>query len=457
MPGSIALSAGRTRLLAAKLAPLLLISAFGITSLLGSDSGGQEVYRIGADHAPPYYHLTPDGQIKGLAVDVLSEAARRAGIRLQWVAADMPVDDAFRKGLVDIWPALAMTPARSKFLHGTQPWLNNNFCLVSLSQNRIKTVNDVKGKKVASRPAPFLAALSQKHIPGSEMVWVRSREAAVQSVCRGDATAALVEGRFLDSALLDRPAGCETASIRVTYVPGATSALSIVSRPEFSKVAEKLRSGIASQAADGTMMTSLEKWSTFSSLDAHSVYALQEAERRNQLTTYGFLGAILVAAAFAWQFTRVGRAHRKATLAQAQAERANAAKSEFLANMSHEIRTPLNGIIGMAGLALQDELDESKRPDLEIVRNSAESLLRIINDVLDLSKIEAGRMTIEPVPFSPAGLLREVTDLFTPRAREKGFGIELHHGPGMPSQLIGDAGRIRQIVSELCRQRNQVH
>src|SRR5437870_4931265 len=92
---------------------------------------GNRVYRIGADHAPPYYFIRPDGHVEGLAVDVLTEAGKRAGIRLEWVPIKGWVDDAFRDKLVDIWPAIDFTPWRRGHLHATDPWLVNNFCLLS--------------------------------------------------------------------------------------------------------------------------------------------------------------------------------------------------------------------------------------------------------------------------------------------------------------------------------------
>ncbi|WP_256752669.1 response regulator [Mesorhizobium sp. Mes31] len=166
----------------------------------------------------------------------------------------------------------------------------------------------------------------------------------------------------------------------------------------------------------------------------------------------GILFAALAIVAF-WIFRPMESAIRRAFAESAEslfkAEAADRAKSEFLANMSHEIRTPMNGVLGMAELLAKTDLTPRQKTFTEVIVKSGNALLTIINDILDFSKINAGQLTLDPAPFRLAEAVEDVATLVSARVAEKNLELIVRVDPRLPAYVVGDAGRFRQIVTNL--------
>jgi signal transduction histidine kinase len=140
---------------------------------------------------------------------------------------------------------------------------------------------------------------------------------------------------------------------------------------------------------------------------------------------------------------------RELKAARDQAMEASRLKSQFLANMSHEIRTPMNGVLGAGNLLAATDLTDEQRAYVDILSSSGQALLTIINDVLDLSKIEAGRLELEPSTFTLLDPFTEVVNLLAPQASAKNIRLSLNADADLPLSVVGDAGRLRQVVTNL--------
>jgi signal transduction histidine kinase/CheY-like chemotaxis protein len=181
--------------------------------------------------------------------------------------------------------------------------------------------------------------------------------------------------------------------------------------------------------------------------------AMHEARRRSQLFGASAETAYRAAQRHVEELTQTKDALLDAQAglrrAIADAQNANRAKSDFLANVSHELRTPLNAVIGMIDLCLQEKLTDDVHENLAVARESASILLRLLNDLLDFSKIEVGRFELEANPFILRQTLGDVMRTLSLRAREKGLELALQVHPEVPDQLVGDATRLEQILANL--------
>jgi signal transduction histidine kinase/CheY-like chemotaxis protein len=425
--------------IAAVLAALALVSACNPPELR---------VRIGFDHAPPYYYRDGDGRQTGFAYEALEEAARRSRVKLDWRECRSPEHGLDEKN-ADLWPALSPSPERARRYYFSAPYLRNPLALFGLQDGSSIRPSDLRDLEVGHRRGSFARMILSTHVRGSIPIEYGSSSELMEGVCRGEVKAGLTEIRFMERFLLNRPPACSGIPLQLRVIEGVYSPVAVAARPGFERAADRLREGLGSMIRDGSLDRIVERHSPLSSADVQAVGVMRAAERRNRQ----FLGLVMILLAaivmLGWLYLRARQARRAALLARRRAEDANFAKSQFLANMSHEIRTPLTGVIGMTEQALDGPLTEQKRATLEIVRESARLLLTVLNDILDLAKIEAGAMRIENIRFEPRRTIGQAVNLMRAQAATKGIELTATIEDCVPSWLLGDPYRVQQIVLNL--------
>lgn len=182
---------------------------------------------------------------------------------------------------------------------------------------------------------------------------------------------------------------------------------------------------------------------------ANAIFLAQANRASTETTIRSRIKADELAESLSERVSELHAAEERAQTLARSAEAANEAKTAFLANMSHEIRTPLNGVIGVADALDRTRLDEDQREMLHLIRSSGQSLERILSDILDLSKIKAGKLDLQMAEFDLRQEIETAAYLMRVRADDKGVGFEIQHGPNANGRFVGDAVRIRQIVSNL--------
>jgi len=401
----------------------------------------QRIYRIGFSNQPPQHFPGKDGKPTGLVVELINEAARRRGIRLQWSMEPESSEAALKMNKVDLWPIMTIRPERKAVVYITDPYREDTICLLVRSTSAFTHLQDLGDARIAFDGEPLNVRLLHPHVPNAKLFVIESPKERVQAVCQQRVEAAYFDEYTAITTLLSG-ASCGQQGLRIIQAPELSGLLGVGATFEARPAADAIRAEIGSMAMDGTVDRIASRWSSLFTRNLAIANELARAKTREGWLVVGISGVGLLLLCTLWQAWRIRRA-------LASAREATALKNQFLANMSHEIRTPMNAILGMTALATDTADREEQAEYLNDVMRAGESLLALLNDILDFSKIEAGQLTFEHVKFDPADVIREVCGLFTEGARTKGLTLTDQTAARLSFQVWGDPARLRQALVNL--------
>ena len=414
-----------------------------------------KTYTIGYTAEPPVMIHEPGKPPRGFAVEVMDEAARIAGIHLQWkLVGD---HNALLEKKVDLLPYLHNKKGLQSAAYFTQPWWATEYRLLSLGN---PTGLGIGTATLAFTDTQFNRSLAKETFPGAKLAPYKSPGDALMALCSGGVRYAMLDISEVNQAITTR---CENGALAAYPIDTGETEISIASQPGGRQAADQLRKAIDQMIMDGRLAVLSSEYLLAPS-EARILHRKTiDFQKQNDYFKISFAvacGAILLTLLSLSAMrkaknsasdlnSKLAAALEKADNLQQQAQAANEAKGQFLANMSHEIRTPMNGIIGMSELLTKTALSPEQADYAETVRNSANSLLVIINGILDFSKIEAGKLELEQHLFDVELLCSEIAQLFCAEAFAKGLAFHYEFHPALPRMVEGDPTRLRQVLSNL--------
>jgi len=404
-----------------------------------------QTWRVGYHQTEPFISRGPDGQPVGFAKDVLTEAARRARVKLEWVFIPQGAFAAFESNQIDLFPRSSDVQGLRRAPYITANWFESYYGIARRQKDAAAggvLAASLRNKKVATGGTPFATKFAEKLLPGAQIISQPRWKDVLVAVCRGEVDAAFAELREASAFLAGGIPDCQDQNVRLWPVREGAVEAGIGATLRARAVADQLREEIGAIAAEGMLSDLHAKWFVATPNEVTSINQLAAYQSRQRIlmmfsVALAMLLLVLVVVTLRMQQLRV------------EATRASEAKSMFVATMSHEIRTPMNGVLGMANLLRKTPLTREQREMLDTISRSSESLLQVINDILDMSKLEANQMRVHPVNYSPVALAQAVAALIMPSAREKNLTVEVIDDGLGECEGRGDAHRIRQVLLNL--------
>ncbi len=402
--------------------------------------------RLGVDPGfIPYEFIDTDGSYVGMAADYLKIISERTGLQFE-VQPDLTWSQAYEKGVLrelDMLPAVGKTTDREKYFNYSQPYISfRRVLFVRSDETKIQGLDDLKNLSVAvQRNSSHHDNLASLNINLSLYDTV---EAAIKALSEGKEVAFV--GNLATTSYLLKKTGITNLKY-MTIDSQEETFLYFAVRKDWPILIAILNKALNS-ITDKEKITIQNQW-----------IGLTESKDYSGLIRNILIGALilslLIAVSFYW-ITRLRKEIKQRKLiedqlsvAKREADNANQSKTQFLARMSHEIRTPLHAVTAIAYLAKRSELTTVQRSYFDKIIHAADDMLGIINDILDINKVESGKTEIEKVPFFIDDILDHLITLVGQRANEQKIKFEMHRDPTIPERLLGDPKRLQQILLNL--------
>jgi signal transduction histidine kinase/DNA-binding response OmpR family regulator len=406
-------------------------------------SRGPRPFRV-SSHRLPRQQGVPKAVVDA-SNEVFNEACARRHIPIEVVDTEGNLVTDILERKIDLTQAIFDSPENRKQIYISEPWALDSAWMVALESTGIDTRQEVVGKRVWIQNNSRHKYLARENLPGATIEVQGEFDRAVEGVCQGQAEAALVEPLTADARkYFETLPACRDSKLIFTELPNGKIWFGVGGHNDAATRAavDAIREEIGRMAEDGA----LGRIYLNNGLDPNNavivLHDLNILRQRDRYMMFAVAVLLLVMVALIWQGFRLRKARRLA-------DKANAAKSEFLANMSHELRTPLNSVIGMTRLALETDATAERKEFLSIASASAESLLSVVNVILDFSKLETGKLSMEELVIDLCELVESAAKVFAVPAHQKGLELVCDIAPTCPRWIQGDPVRLRQVLFNL--------
>jgi signal transduction histidine kinase/CheY-like chemotaxis protein len=409
--------------------------------------GVRKELRIAGISSPPFLVIDSAGKFSGPTYELIERAAQRASIRLTWLTSKTQL----LKELGPLYDAATSVPKLPPYLgqiYFSRPWLVTDFIVLSLRKNQEKIAQRTGQLKMGFLQVGVRPELILKVFPNAELIRNRLAKQSLAEVCAGRLDAMLATSRTAQSLLLERPIECGAEAIDWTLLPEGRFEVSMVAAPGFERSVDAIRAELGPMAREGEISRIYAAHPAAGSDVAMflTLGELEDEDRKVRASSVLFAGLALASLVGLYL---VARGRMRAERQSREARAASQAKSDFVATVSHELRTPVHGFLGMTTLLLESPLNPAQREMANAALESAKHLHLLLDDVLDLAKIEAGKLEIVKAPLGLRRLMEQCAASLRVTLRDKPVQLCLSGMEQCPEWVLGDEKCLRQVLINL--------